>query len=81
MTQTDSTLVRKPTVYFPTDGANLELRLFRVDPKHLELVEIPPNTDIPPSLTDGTDGTADVVTSVADGSDRLSQSEMDNLFD
>ena len=78
MTQTDSALVRKPTVYFPTDGANLELRLFRVDPKHLELVEMPPDTDVTPSLMDGT---ADVLASVTDGSDRLSQSEMDNLFD
>ena len=78
MTQTDSSLFRKPTVSFPADGSNLELRLFRVDPSHLELVEIPPNTEITPNLTEGT---ADVATSTSDGDGNLSQSEMDNLFD
>ena len=37
--QTDGKLVKKPTVHFPADGARPELRLFRVDPAHLELVE------------------------------------------
>lgn len=87
VTQTDGTLVRKPTVYFPTDGAKLEIRLFRVDPSHLELVEDSPDTEITPDLNDGenhsdlTHGTADVETSVPDGGGNLSQSEMDNLFD
>ena len=86
VTQTDSKLVRKPTVYFPTDGAKLELRLFRVDPSHLELVEDSPNTEITPDRNDGknhadlTVGTADVETSASDGGGTLSQSEMDNLF-
>ncbi|MEO8119341.1 MAG: hypothetical protein ABI606_08460 [Rhodoferax sp.] len=87
VTQTDSKLVRKPTVYFPTDGAKLELRLFRVDPSHLELVENSPSTEITPDLNDGenrsdlTVGTADVKTSAPDDGGTLSQSEMDNLFD
>lgn len=88
VTQTDSRHVRKPTVYFPADGANLELRLFRVDPSHIELVEISLNTDITPSLTDEEnhsrllEETADVKAVIADDGDRiLSQSEMDNLFD
>lgn len=87
VTQTDSNLCRKPTVYFPTDGTRLEIRLFRVDPKHLELVEESPNSKITPELTDGenhsvrTYDTADVETSAPDSGGRLSQSEMDNLFD
>ena len=87
VTQTDSRLVRKPTVYFPTDGAKLEIRLFRVDPSHLELVENSPNTKITPDLNDGenhpdlTHGTADVETSAPDDGGSLSQSEMDNLFE
>jgi hypothetical protein len=86
MTQTDSSLMRKPTVSFPADGTNQELRLFRVDPSHLELLESLPNTDITPDHNDGgnlsdlTDCNADVVTTVSDGGDHLSQSEMDNLF-
>ncbi|WP_114973091.1 hypothetical protein [Rhodoferax ferrireducens] len=86
VTQTDSKLVRKPTVYFPTDGAKLELRLFRVDPSHLELVENSPNTEFTPDRNDGenhadlTHGTADVETSAPDGGGTLSQSEMDSLF-
>lgn len=83
VTQTDGKLVRKPTVYFPTDGAKLELRLFRVDPSHLELVENSPNAEITPDVNDGenhSDLIADVETSAPDGGGTLSQSEMDNLF-
>lgn len=72
-TQTDGALIRKPTVYFPTDGARLELRLFRVDPGHIERVDEPPDTA----------GTPDLVESKPDAPDdsgTLSQSEMDNLF-
>lgn len=84
MVQTDST--RKPTVYFPTDGAKPELRLFRVDPNHLELVENPPPTEISPSLIEDENhaepshDTADVEAATSDGGGTLSQSEMDNLF-
>lgn len=87
VTQTDGTLVRKPTVYFPTDGAKLEIRLFRVDPSHLELVENSPTSEITPDLnndeenSDLTHGTAELETSAPDGGGNLSQSEMDTLFD
>ena len=87
VTQTDSRLIRKPTVYFPTDGVKLDLRLFRVDPSHLELVENSPNAEVTPDLDDGenhpdlTAGTADVETADPDGGGNLSQSEMDNLFE
>jgi hypothetical protein len=93
VTQTDSRLVRKPTVYFPEDGARLELRLFRVDPSQLELVESPPHTDTDTdtdtvsSLNDSVKhadippDTADVETAASGGGEKLSQSEMDNLFD
>ena len=84
--QADHNFGRKPTVAFPVDGAKLELRLFRIDPRHLELVEIPPNTEIAPHLNDAanhsalTHGTADVEPPESDGGGTLSQSEMDNLF-
>ena len=87
VTQTDSRVVRKPTVYFPTDGVNLELRLFRVDPSHIELVEISLNTNITPSLTEDENhsdlfhGDAEMVTSASEKGATLSQSEMDHLFD
>jgi hypothetical protein len=84
--QVDKNSTRKPTVYFPVDGTKLELRLFRVDPRHLELVEMPPTTEITPQLADGVNhaaltlGNADVATSEPDGGGTLTQSEMDNLF-
>lgn len=87
VTQTDGSLVRKPTVSFPTDGNKLELRLFRVDPSHIELVENPPNTEITPKHNDGANhsdlalGTANELSAVADDDSTMSQSEMDNLFD
>jgi hypothetical protein len=61
---------RKPTVYFPEDGARVELRLLQADPRHLELAEdtsLP--TEIEPALADATDDNR-----------QLSQSELDNLF-
>jgi hypothetical protein len=76
--QTDSDLVRKPTVYFPKDGAMLELRLFRVDPRHLELVEGPPETEVAPRLNSDT---VDKVTADAGEGGNLSQSDLDNFFD
>lgn len=84
--QIDSNLARKPTVYFPADGARLELRLFRVDPRHLELVENPQDTDVTPNLNDDANhkdlrpGSVDAETSAPDGGSNLSQSELDNLF-
>lgn len=76
--QTDFNLVRKPTVYFPQDGARLELRLFRVDPKHLERVEDLPNT-VDASLIGG--DAVDKVTADPGEGGKLSQSELDNFFD
>ena len=88
ITQTDSALISKPTVYFPTEGSNLEIRLFRVDPNHLELVELPPSIEIASSLTgsenhfDISPGKANVECATpADGGGKLSPSEIDNLFD
>lgn len=86
MVQIDKNFVRKPTVYFPADGARLELRLFRVDPRHLELVESPPPTEITPGLNEGenqtdfTPGAAEVETAAPDDGGNLSQSELDKLF-
>ncbi len=79
--QTERNVVRKPTVSFPADASNLELRLFRVDPSHLELVESLPNTEITSDHNDGENhsGCIDEMTAGADST--LSQSEMDNLFD
>lgn len=76
--QTDSNLVRKPTVYFPEDGAQLELRLFRVDPRHLELVEGPPSTEDAPLL--GGDRVGEETAEPGEGGN-LSQADLDNFFD
>ena len=76
--QTDSNFVRKPTVYFPQEGAKLELRLFRVEPRHLELVEGPPQTEDPPLL--GGDR-VDKETEEPGQGEKLSQSDLDNFFD
>ena len=85
--QADRHFVRKPTVYFPTDGTKLELRLFRVDPSHLELVENLPPPEITPDFNNGDNhselfnGAVDVTAASLDGGGTLSQSEMDKLFD
>ena len=47
--QTDGARVNKPTVYFPVDGLKPDIRLFRLDPRHLELVEGPPETPAAPA--------------------------------
>ena len=61
---------KKPTIYWPQDGNRVELRLMRVDPRHLELVEEAPAAAQPePQISDDTDGNK-----------RLSQSELDDLF-
>ena len=86
--QTDCNRVRKPTVYFPEDGNKLELRLFNVDPRQLELVENPPEPEIAPRLSEdvhhaaATPVTADVATvaPAADAGDKLSQDDMDDYF-
>ena len=61
---------RQPTVYLPQDGNRLELRLLRVDPRHLELVE-------------EAAATAKAELQISDdtgGNEKLSQSELDDLF-
>ena len=75
MVQTDGNLVKKPTVYFPADGAQPELRLFRVEPGHLEVIEGPPSTEVKPPVSTEANQTA------PDGNGNLSQSELDNLFE
>ena len=93
--QTDGTRITKPTVYFPADATHLDLRLFGVDPRHLELVEIPPSAVNEPGLDVGdnragpgddsaihtTDHPADTATEAPAEGERLSQSDMDKLFD
>jgi hypothetical protein len=85
--QTDGNFVRQPTVYFPADDVNQELRLFRVEPRHIELVESPPSPQAAPqdageTATDLSHDTTEVKASTPDeGDDKLSQSDMDKLFD
>lgn len=86
--QTDSAFVRKPTVYFPEDGARLVLRLFHVDPSHIELVEDSPVSCAAPGLNDDELDYAPISSAAGakaptpdDGCANLSQAEMDNLFD
>lgn len=79
--QVDRDFLRKPTVYFPQDGAKLELRLFRVDARQLELVEMPPSLDAGENQADLTPGAAEVETPVPDGGGNLSQSDLDSFFD
>ena len=84
--QTDGSFVRQPTVYFAADGAKQELRLFRVEPRHLELVESTSSSEAArsgnkPTDSDGTDESTDTQAKVPDSSDKLSQSDMDKLFD
>jgi hypothetical protein len=73
--QTDGTQFKKPTVHFPAEGALPELRLFRMDPGHLELVELPPAPESTPAPGSGTRETA------PEDSGNLSQSDLDKLFD
>ena len=72
--QTDGRLVKRPTVYFPAEGARPDLRLFRVDPAQLEIVEMPPEPPAPPPAS------ADASPPPADAGENLSQSDLDKLF-
>lgn len=82
LVQTDGNVVNKPTVYFPEEGAKPELRLFRVDPRHLELVESPLPSETTTRIDGGTniDRNDNSETVASEGDGRLSQSDMDNLF-
>lgn len=73
--QAHGSLAKKPTVYFPAEGALPELRLFRVDPGQLEIVELPPATETPPPAS------ADASPPSADAGDPLSQSDLDKMFE
>ncbi len=85
--QTDSRLIGKPTVYFPAAGDKPELRLFGVNPRHIELIDSHPESVINLSLRDGENHSvlasqsSDLVPASPDGATNLSQSDADNLFD
>jgi len=62
---------RKLTVFFPEDGDRPELRILSVDPRQLEQVtEYLIETEIKPEIADA-----------ANGDEKLSQEDTDNLFD
>lgn len=88
ITQTDGKLVSKPTVYFPAIGDKPELRLFRVDPRQLELVELPPDPVKPQSASEvgnqkaePAQETANVATAAPAHGGNLSQADLDSFFD
>ena len=73
---------KKPTVYFPEDGQRVEIRLLQMDPRHLELVEAPPEPAVEeaerheePAIEDQS-----ALSDDTDKDKKLSQSELDNLF-
>lgn len=70
--QTYLSFAKKPVVYFPEDGGRVEIRLLQVDPRHLELVA----NDSSIAEIETTPGQDD-----DDANRKLSQDEMDNLFD
>jgi hypothetical protein len=61
---------KNPTVYFAQDSSRTQLRLLKIDPRHLELV-----TEI--SAPDVPQATAIDETGV---DEKMSQEELDNLF-
>jgi hypothetical protein len=61
---------RKPTVYFPQDGARSELRLLQIDPRHLELVG---------DISDDSESQAHFADKSGDDQ-KMSQKDLDNLF-
>ena len=82
--QTDGTQVSKPTVYFSADAGRPEIRLFRVDPRQLELVENPPES----AAAAGAEVAQPVAAQASpvapspapEGGGNLSQDELDNFF-
>ena len=81
---TEGSSARKVTVYFPADGSRPDLRLFRVDSSHLEVVEGPPPAEQQsPSGPDAKPATPPPGTSSAAAADddNLSQDDLDKLFD
>lgn len=62
---------KKPVVYFPQDDGRVEIRLLQVDPRHLELVaDSATNAQVDPALGNESEAHR-----------KLTQDEMDNLFD
>lgn len=76
LVQTDPLLVKKPTVYFAAENGLPELRLFRMDPRHLELVELPAEPPAPPAAAAPAPASAD-----PDDGGNLSQDDLDKLFE
>lgn len=70
--QTDTHSKAKPNVYFPAEGKLPEIRLFRVDVRHFEVVESP----VPEEIT----VVAEAGTNPPDGGGNLSQSDLDDFF-
>jgi hypothetical protein len=61
---------RKPTVYFPQDGARSDLRLLQLDPRHLELIgEISADSESQDHMVDK-----------ASDDEEMSQKDLDDLF-
>ena len=89
--QTDSKLASKPTVYFPADGGKPDLRLFRVDPRHLEMVDGPPDAADAPVHSAAADQSFDRQSIVNNaiaaepdaevGGGKMSQEDLDKMFD
>lgn len=84
--QTDGAHVNKPTVYFPADGSRPDIRLFRVDPRQLELVENPPEpavapvAPVAPAPQPAAAQPSTVEAPATEGGGNLSQDELDNFF-
>ena len=72
--QTDGSLTKKPTVFFPAERTRPDLRLFRVDPAQLEIVEMPPEPPAPPPAS------ADASPPPTAAGENLSPSDLDKLF-
>lgn len=70
--QTDKNSKAKPTVYFPAEGKLPEMRLFRVDLRHFELVAAPPAAENTPIAEAGANQ--------AESGGNLSQSDLDDFF-
>lgn len=68
--QSYSNHARKPTVYFPEQDDRPELRLFSVDPRHIELTDDPPPE---PEIEQK------VIEESGDG-EKMSQDDLDKLF-
>lgn len=82
---TEGSSARKATVYFPADGPRQDLRLFRVDCSHLEVVEGPPpaTQQQPPGqgAKPASPGPSHAEANAPADDGNLSQDDLDKLFD